>query len=584
MTAFATRSSDNFMELAFHPGQVQVWESHAKTILLLAGAQSGKDLWEDTIIPTAYGNRLMKELVVGDVLFDENRNHCKVTNTSRRFLDHVCYELCFSDGSRVIAGEDHQWSVFGFDKSKRRIKTTKQIKEEGEDFKLYVDDTRWIKYVIRVETVPTRCIEVDSPSHLYMCGNYLPTHNSTIGPFWMAREIQTKGPGDYLVVAPTFPLLSMKVLPEFLKLFKTQGKWGTFTGNPIRRFILSNYGQKCFWGKVSEEPTQIFFGHASDPDSLESATVKAAWLDEGGQRSFKLGSYEAVCRRLAVNQGRCLITTTPYGFGWLKQQLYDPWKLKKFKKNEVDVINFDSLMNPVFPREEYERAKKSMPEWKFNMMYRGMFERPAGVIYDCFDTKIHKIPRFHIPENWPRYIGLDFGGMNTAAVFLAGEVDSTGKEVGRYFLYKEYWPRQGRTAKEHTYYLLNGEPNPPIAVGGSHSEDQWRKEFRTGGEVDVRTSTGKERIRVPSLYVREPPVKEVDVGIQLTYGMIKKNNLLVFEDCKYILDELESYSYRLDDKGEATDEIEDKSMYHCCDALRYICAYLEKPKIIFTIY
>src|SRR5262245_63080665 len=38
---------------------------------------------------------------------------------------------------------------------------------------------------------------------------------TSFGPLWLNREIQEKGPGDYMVVTPTFPLLNLKALPEF---------------------------------------------------------------------------------------------------------------------------------------------------------------------------------------------------------------------------------------------------------------------------------------------------------------------------------------------------------------------------------
>src|SRR5579862_531526 len=40
-----------------------------------------------------------------------------------------------------------------------------------------------------------------------------------IGPPWLHREIARRGPGDYLVASPTFPLMTKKVLPSFRRLF-----------------------------------------------------------------------------------------------------------------------------------------------------------------------------------------------------------------------------------------------------------------------------------------------------------------------------------------------------------------------------
>jgi hypothetical protein len=43
---------------------------------------------------------------------------------------------------------------------------------------------------------------------------------TSFGPVWLWREMQLRGPGDYLVVTPTFPLLEMKALPTLLQLFR----------------------------------------------------------------------------------------------------------------------------------------------------------------------------------------------------------------------------------------------------------------------------------------------------------------------------------------------------------------------------
>ena len=71
---------------------------------------------------------------------------------------------------------------------------------------------------------------------------------TTFGPPWMHREIQQCGPGDYLVVTPTFALLDKKALPEFTKLFADYLGLGRYVGNPTRRFEISPLGQQRLWG------------------------------------------------------------------------------------------------------------------------------------------------------------------------------------------------------------------------------------------------------------------------------------------------------------------------------------------------
>ena len=71
------------------------------------------------------------------------------------------------------------------------------------------------------------------------------------------------------------------------------------------------------------------------------------------------------------------------------------------------------------------------------MLYDCLFTRPAGLIYGSFDETRHKIQRIAIPDAWPRFLGLDFGGVNTAGVFFAEERVG-GKSTGRLFAYREY--------------------------------------------------------------------------------------------------------------------------------------------------
>lgn len=369
---------------------------------------------------------------------------------------------------------------------------------------------------------------------------------TVLGSWWMLKEIVKQGRGDYLVATPTYPLMSKKVLPEFRKLFENKLHLGSYR-KADKIFELSDRGQEVLFGDIQEEPTQIFFGHAQDPDSLESATAKAAWLDEAGQKKFRLGSWEAIQRRLSIYEGRVLITTTPYTLGWLKTQLHD--KALANPDGDIELIQFDSIENPFFPRSEYNRMSEILPSWKFNMMYRGIFERPAGMIYDCFDAE-NKIKRFAIPQDWPRFLGIDFGGVNTAATFIAKD-----PLTGKLYAYKTYH-KGGRTAKEHARHLLKDE-GKIIAFGGAKSEGQWRDEFLAGG-----------------LPIHEPTVSGVEVGIDRVYELFKTNKLQIFDDLVELIDDIESYSRVLDENNDPTEEIEDKSKYHLGDSLRYIATFL----------
>lgn len=259
-----------------------------------------------------------------------------------------------------------------------------------------------------------------------------------------------------------------------------------------------------------------------------------------GQKQFKLQAKEAIDRRLSIHQGRALYTTTPYCSGWL-QDFATPGRYP-----DVEVIHFDSVMNPAFPKEEFERAQASMPLWRFNMFYRGMFDKPAGLIYDCFDEAT-VINRFPIPDSWLWYSGHDFGATNPAALFYAQD-----PATGYFYAVHEYLPGAGRTVAEHVtlFKALTQGRTVLQRRGGSHQEDGPRGEFTAHGWP-----------------ISEPKVHDVELGISRVYALHKLKKLFVFRDCMHYLDEKRRYSRVLNDRYEPTDAIEDKSDFHLLDCL-----------------
>lgn len=381
---------------------------------------------------------------------------------------------------------------------------------------------------------------------------------TSFGPHWLRREISEQGPGDYMVVTPTFSLLEIKALPEFRRLFEDQLALGTYKGSPVRQFVVSREGEVRLFGAEQDIPTIVWFGYAENPESLESATAKGAWLDEAGQKKFRLGSWEAIQRRLALHQGRALITTTPYNLGWLHQVIWQPWQVANRDHPYIDVINFDSTTNPAFPRAEFDRLREEMPTWKFDLFHRGIFTRPAGLIYGNWREEF-AIEPFPIPDHWPRHMGMDFGGVNTAAIYTAEELDERNQPTGRLIHYREYHAG-GLSAAEHTVVMLRGEPMIPTAIGGSRSEGQWRLEFRNAG-----------------LPVYRPPVSDVEVGIDRVYGAHQRGEILVFRTLAKYLEQKRTYSRVLDEQGNPTEAIEDKEVFHELDAERYLISHLRRP-------
>lgn len=355
-------------------------------------------------------------------------------------------------------------------------------------------------------------------------------------PFWLEREIRQRGEGDYLAVTATYDLFKLKFLPDMRRIF-----CGLFASQGWQESI----SERVIWRQRKPGMfDRIIMRSAESEGGLESATAKAAVLDEFGQDRFGLGAWEAVQRRLALHSGRVLGGTTPYNLGWAKTEVYDRWR-----GGDMDyrVIQFASTMNPAFPAAEMERAKRVMPDWKFQMFYLGNFTRPAGMIYGDLRDE-HVIEPFPIPPEWPRYIGIDPGPVHTAVVWLAK--DPVSKVV---YLYDEYL-EGGLVTAEHAARVKaqTGTVNIMAWALGQKSEIQYRLDWHAAG--------------IP---VRAPDIVDVEAGIDRVIELIKTGCFRVFKTCRGARDQFGTYAREIDETGKPTDKIKDKEKYHFMDALRY---------------
>jgi len=364
------------------------------------------------------------------------------------------------------------------------------------------------------------------------------------GPWWLYREIQRNGAGDYLAVTASYDLFKLKMLPEMRIVFESVlhiGRW--WAGDKV---IELRDPKRGFLAKRSDDPMwgRIILRSASTGGGLESATAKAAWLDECGQDAFTLEDWNAVQARLSLHEGRCLGTTTPYNLGWLKSEIYDRWQRGA---SDVEVVNFSSALNPAFPDREQERRRKTMQDWRYRMRYLGQFTKPAGLIYSAFEPSMIVEP-FAIPNEWERLIGVDFGGANTAVVYLAQNPDTQ-----QWIVYDEQMTGD-KTSKEYAQSVRANLPDGCFftAYGGSKSEGQYRRDWADGG-----------------LVLGEPRITEVESGIDKVIEWLKDGSLAVFRSCSGLIDEFGTYRRKLDSMGEPTDKIDNKREFHRLDALRY---------------
>ena len=160
--------------------------------------KQGKQLALDTPIPTPEGFTTMGEIKVGDKVFDEKGQICHVVAKSPVDYEEQGYRITFSGGETIVAGERHQWhgELISGDSSAVTI-TTGEVyrlpKEHGvipfripitPELGFMLKTHRRYFLMEKIEKVRNpgmQCIQVDSPSHMYLAGrSFVPTHNSEL--------------------------------------------------------------------------------------------------------------------------------------------------------------------------------------------------------------------------------------------------------------------------------------------------------------------------------------------------------------------------------------------------------------------
>lgn len=374
-----------------------------------------------------------------------------------------------------------------------------------------------------------------------------------VGALWLQNEIQTdyqKGQyGDYLICAPTNPVLEQSTLPAFKKFFpKDWGEWKE----------QKKYFELAWNHPGTEEPCKIFVRSLDDPDSVEGMTIRSAWIDECGK--IKGEGWVNVQGRLSMDRGRCILTSTPYAVNWFQRDIlmkartvynFDDEGVAHIKEYpdrapDIDVITWSSVGNPSFPRDEFERMKKELPKAIFDRRYRGLFTRLEGLVYPEYDEDIHLVDPFIIPDKWLRFGGLDFGKSNPNAILCI----ALDPDTKTFYVYKEFYASETLLKTISTFLSNEG-------LAYVLADTQAAQLI-----LELNQFYGNRNVK--------PADKTKDTGIARIRGLLQEGRLKFFRNRTiHTIDEMQTYHYAApDSNGFNNDKTVDKNN-HAMDALRY---------------
>jgi phage terminase large subunit len=348
------------------------------------------------------------------------------------------------------------------------------------------------------------------------------------GALWLVNEIQKCPMGKFLIVIPTFDVFRQA----------TKDAWeNTIAGTPL----------ECEYKVADREydlPTggKVFVRSADNPISFQGCVAAAAWVDEGGKISAE--GWRTVCQRTSYARARVLITTTPYAHNWLFKDFYGKWKAGN---KSYYVRQFPSTLNPTFDVGEYEEKKKEWAAHDFAMMYDGIFQRAAGLVYPHLESCVVDIPK-NLPSG--RLVGgIDFG-FNDPFCGLAGILDH---DDTLWLFYERYM--RGKTIDEHFPHLPKGV-------------QWWADAARPDSIKDLR------RLGL-AIKACKKGSGSIQRGINLVHSRINSGRLKIVRGaCPNLIEESELYRYP-DHEEQTFGDTPLPEHDHAMDSLRYLITGLD---------
>lgn len=344
---------------------------------------------------------------------------------------------------------------------------------------------------------------------------------------------------NFIITAPTYKILQQATLPAFLKLMEGLGDY-----SKVDAVFRMHNGGTCYMRT------------ATDPDSVVGITnVRHIWGDEAGL--YPLYFHENLQARASFKQCPIVYTTSPYSLNWV----YTDY-IRKLRKNpelmpDVELIQARSDENPYFPREEFERKRRSMDPRRFNMIYGGEFNKIEGLVYDCFRDDRDIAEPFTLSPKTTYIAGVDWGYTNPAVILVFGvEPDGSVYLVGEHY---------------RTQQTIGDLVNVAIRFKKVYNIDRFYCDPSSPANLVEFAKAGLVAVAADN---------DIRSGVDALYELIKDNKFKVFSGrAPNFMDEISIYHYPTEQDVSADKDVKERqpvAQYnHAMDAARYVAIALK---------
>ena len=348
---------------------------------------------------------------------------------------------------------------------------------------------------------------------------------TTFGVVWILNEAQRCGPGEYIIIAPSYKVLQQSTLVKFLEI-TPEGYGAYYKAESVYRTI---------------DGRTFFLRSADKPESIEGITARAIWADEASL--MKPNIWLMMQGRVSRTQGRILCTFTPISLNWIHREIEkDKERRLRGEEGDIDLIQFRSIDSPYFPKEEYERARRMLTETQFKLRYEGIFGKAEGLVYPDFGPP-HIVDDFDVPAEWRRAGGIDWG-YNNPFVALKGTLSPDDV----LYIYAERY-KEREILESHIDFL-----GSEIGYFGDPSGAQEIAQLRRLG-VNVQEANNAVMLGIQKVTERLRPTTDDPKSIRLK----------IFRSCIHTIDEFALYRYPEPVGGKIVKDAPVKQDDHCFD-------------------
>mgnify|MGYP000994276901 CR=1 FL=1 len=127
----------------------------------------------DTPIPTKNGYKLMKDIMIGDLIFDGNGELTKVAHVSQIHYN-PCYKITFDTNEQLICDHEHKWEIV-----KKHKGSKKAIEVELTTEELYNEHTKKDS-ILSIPCIALTLTQTNLPIDPYVLGVWLADGNRTV--------------------------------------------------------------------------------------------------------------------------------------------------------------------------------------------------------------------------------------------------------------------------------------------------------------------------------------------------------------------------------------------------------------------